>query len=108
MSMNKKEKYYDYIINDLVDTTYIKEEDDKYWSEVEFPFDKGNMYGIRYLTNLKNPGNMGKTFFKLFIKFAHYIVNVYGVKPEEFSMIWNRYLDEIDDKWGINIQRLPN
>ena len=105
--MGKKEKYYDYIINDLVDTTYIKEDDDNYWSEVEFPFDKGNTYGIRYLTNLKNPNNMGKTFFKLFIKFAHYIVNVYGVSAKEFSMTWNRYLDKLDDKWGIYIEKLP-
>lgn len=106
MSMDKKERYYDYIINDLVDTTYIKEEDDNYWSEVEFPFDKGSTYGIRYL-NLRNHDNMGKAFFKLFIKFAHYIVNVYGVNPKEFSMVWNRYLDELDDKWGINIEKLP-
>lgn len=107
MSMDKKERYYDYIINDLIDTTQIIGDDgDNYWSEVEFPFDKGSTYGIRYL-NLRGHDNMGKTFFKLFIKFAHYIVNVYGVKPEEFSMIWNRYLDELVDKWGINIEKLP-
>ena len=95
MSIGKKEKYYDYIINDLLDATQIIGNDgDDYWSEIEFPFNKGNTYGIRYL-DLTQPASGNYTNHLLFNNFSNYVKDMYGVTNNEVVSLWYSYLENL-------------
>lgn len=95
MSMNKIERYKEYIINDLIDTTQIIGDDgDDYWSEIEFPFNKRRKYGIRYL-DLLQPASKNFTNHILFNNFSNYVKDMYGVTNDEVTSLWYSYIENL-------------
>ena len=95
MSMNKIERYKEYIINDLVESTQIIGDDgDDYWSEIRFPFDKAGTYGIRYL-DLLQPTSKNYTNHLLFSRFSNYVKDMYGVSNDEVVSLWYSYIENL-------------
>ena len=94
MSMNKKERYYDFIIEDLISHTEIIDN-----ISVRFPFTGGGVkYTIAVLDLTKSAYN-SKTNFALLMKFFHYVTTTYGVKENELTLLWDRYVNEITSKF---------
>jgi hypothetical protein len=92
--MNKKERYYDFIIEDLISHTEIIDN-----MSVRFPFTGGGVkYTIVVLDLTKSPGKC-RTNFNLAMKFFHYVNTMYGVKEEEMDLLWKRYANEITSKF---------
>ena len=94
MSMNKKERYYDFIIEDLISHTEIIDN-----ISVRFPFTGGGVkYTIAVLDLTKSAHN-SRTNFALLMKFFHYVNTMYGVKEGEMYFLWRRYVNEITSKF---------
>jgi len=92
--MNKKERYYDFIIEDLISHTEIIDN-----ISVRFPFSNG---GVKYtiaVLDLTEPAYNSRTNFHLAMKFFHYVNTMYGVKEEEMDLLWKRYANEITSKF---------
>ena len=91
--MNKKlERYYDYIVNDLLDNTIIDNEGGFY----RFPFPIGNR--IKYnmsVMDLKKHYVESGTNSHLFSNFYVYLDTMYGIKPEEVKLLWDRYINRV-------------
>ena len=90
--MNKKlERYYDYIVNDLLDNTII-DMDNRFY---KFPFIKDNVRWNMDVMDLTIPIQSSNTNSNLFGHFYVYLDNMYGIKPEEVMTLWKRYIDKL-------------
>ena len=76
--MNKKEKYINYVVEDLVSKTEIDYEQGK----IKFPF-------------LPLAPYSSLTFF--FILFSNHVRKVYGAHSEEIEIIWDLYKQRIKE-----------
>lgn len=94
MSMNKKERYYDFIIEDLISSTEIIDN-----ISVRFPFTGGGVKYTIVVLDLTEPAYNSRTNFALAMKFFHYVNTMYGVKEEEMDLLWKRYANEITSKF---------
>ena len=86
--MDKKERYYNYVIDDLVKKTKIDHEREL----IKYPY-------THNLTSL--------SFFTIFSVFnSHYLFppfikhceDVYGLNEQEIDYVWGEYKDIINDK----------
>ena len=78
--MNKKEKYINYVVDDLVKNTEIDYEQGK----IKFPFHSLSSFFIQYLYLLPS------SFF------SNYIKEKYGAHSEEIEFIWDQYKERIE------------
>ena len=81
--MDKKEKYINFIIEDLVSKTEIDYEQGK----IKFPF-----------FPLSFPLYYSPLLFPSFSSFSNYIKEKYGAHSEEIEIIWKLYKERIKDK----------
>jgi hypothetical protein len=73
--MNKKEKYYNYVVNDLVKRSDINYDN----KEVTFPFDSTfSSVNYRIFLLRSKPSN----------GFSSHVITRYGVNDDEVEMIW--------------------
>ena len=90
--MNKKlERYYDYIVNDILDNTII-DMDNRFY---KFPFIKDNVRWNMDVMDLTQPIQSSNTNSTLFGHFFVYLDTMYGVKPQEVMTLWKMYVDRI-------------
>ena len=92
--MNKKERYYDFIIEDLISSTEIIDN-----ISVRFPFTGGGVKYTIVVLDLTEPAYNSRTNFALAMKFFHYVNTMYGVKEGEMYFLWRRYVNEITSKF---------
>ena len=84
--MDKKEKYINYVVEDLVSKTEIDYEQGK----IKFPF---------YSSTLPLPTTLPSFIsLPLFFSFSNYIKEKYGAHSEEIEIIWKLYKERIKDK----------
>ena len=85
--MNKKEKYYNYVVNDLVSKTEI----DHGKKRIKFPF------YYNYIS--PDPSQYPHLFFSFisssFSRFSKHVIERYGVHDEEMEIIWYQYKEKI-------------
>ena len=82
--MNKKEKYYNYVVNDLVSKTEIDNDQEK----IKFPFLLPTPIFLNYhLTPLLST--------PLSPSFIKYVKTRYGAHDGEIKIIWNLYKERI-------------
>ena len=90
--MNKKlERYYDYIVNDVLDNTTI-DMDKRFY---KFPFIKGNVKWNMDVMDLTKSIQSSNTNSNLFGHFFVYLDTMYGIKPEEVMTLWKRYINKL-------------
>jgi len=90
--MNKKlERYYDYIVNDILDNTII-DMDNRFY---KFPFIKDNIKWNMDVMDLTVPFKNSSTNSNIFSHFFVYLDTMYGVKPQEMVTLWEMYVDRI-------------
>ena len=80
--MSKKEKYINFIIDDLVSKTEIDYEQGK----IKFP--------SSLLSYPSSPLFLFSHYF-LFNSFSNYIKEIYGARDEEIEIIWKLYKERI-------------
>jgi hypothetical protein len=81
--MNNKEKYYNYVVNDIVKNTEIDYDQET----IKFPF----LHSLSPFP-LSHPFSSPLLYFPLFIK---YVKTRYGARYEEIKIIWNLYKEKI-------------
>lgn len=87
----KLERYYDYIINELLEDTIV-DMDNRFY---KFPFIMDNVRWNMDVMDLTQPIQSSNTNSNLFGHFFVYLDNTYGVKPEEVSTLWNKYVNKL-------------
>jgi hypothetical protein len=83
--MSKKEKYYNYVVNDLVSKTEIDNDQEK----IKFPFLLLHPFPFFYY----HPHFPLSTY--LFPSFIKYVKTRYGAHDGEIKIIWNLYKERI-------------
>jgi len=78
--MNKKEKYINYVVEDLVKNTEIDHDQET----IKFPFHSHSSLFFNYLYLLPS------SFF------SNYIKEKYGAHSEEIEIIWDQYKERIE------------
>ena len=82
--MNKKEKYINFIVDDLVKNTEINYEEET----VTFPFHPNpvlfDLSIYNFLAQYSSP-----------IFFTNYLISLYGVNRDEKETVYNRYKERI-------------
>ena len=86
MMGKRKEKYYNYVLNDLVSKTEIDHEREL----IRYP----------YTHNLTSPLNTIPLLYShyLFSPFIKHCKDVYGLNEQEIDYVWGEYKDIINDK----------
>tara|TARA_B110000211_G_scaffold198737_1_gene228801 strand:- start:918 stop:1163 length:246 start_codon:yes stop_codon:yes gene_type:complete len=77
--MDKKEKYYNYVVNDIVKNTDIDYDREK----IKFPFYNNSIF-FSFLP-----------LSSLFSRFSKHVIERYGVHDEEIKIIWYQYKEKI-------------
>ena len=80
--MNKKEKYYNYIIDDMVKKT-------------EIDYDR-DLIKLPYLSSFSLFHHLF-SFFLFSPSFSNHVRKVYGVHDEEIKIIWDLYKQRINE-----------
>ena len=88
--MNKrKERYYNYVVNDLVKKTEIDYVNGRMYT----PFPYNFPITILFFTPVYS------SFFSSFVcSFSKHCKNIYGLNDDEVKYVWNEYRDIIKDK----------
>ena len=87
----KLERYYDYIINELLEDTIV-DMDNRFY---KFPFIKDNVRWNMDVMDLTQPIQSSNTNSNLFGHFYVYLDSMYGVKPEEVTTLWYIYVNKL-------------
>lgn len=87
----KLERYYDYIVNELLEDTIV-DMDNRFY---KFPFIMDNVRWNMDVMDLTQPIQSSNTNSNLFGHFFVYLDNTYGVKPEEVSTLWYIYVNKL-------------
>jgi hypothetical protein len=82
--MNKQEKYYNYVVDDLVKNTEIDHDQET----IKFPF------YYNYILPL-HPTPFLFSLSYLSTIFSKHVIERYGVHDEEMEIIWNQYREKI-------------
>ena len=88
---NKLERYYDYIVNDVLDNTII-DMDKRFY---KFPFINGYIKWNMDVMDLTISIYSSPTNSNLFEKFYELVNDTYGIKREEVMTLWKRYIDKL-------------
>jgi len=83
--MNKKEKYINYVVNDLVSKTEIDYDQEK----IKFPFYNNSIFFISL------PSSPFSFFPFRFSRFSKHVIERYGAHSEEIKIIWYQYKERI-------------
>ena len=78
--MNKEEKYYNYVVDDLVKNTEIDHDQET----IKFPF----YYNYTPFPFVLHSHTISTIFSK-------HVIERYGVHDEEMRIIWNQYREKI-------------
>jgi hypothetical protein len=90
--MNKKlERYYDYIVNELLENTTI-DMDNRFY---KFPFMYSSVRWNMDVMDLTISIYSSPTNSNLFGHFYNYVNDMYGIKREEVMTLWKRYIDKL-------------
>ena len=90
--MNKKlERYYDYIVSELLENTII-DMDKRFY---KFPFMYSSVRFNMDVMDLTISIYSSPTNSNLFGHFYELVNDTYGVKPEEVMTLWKRYIDKL-------------
>ena len=83
--MNKKERYINYIVDDLVSKTEIDYDQEI----IKYPYQHSPHFSTYLLTpsHTPHPSLLSK-----------YIKEIYGARDEEIEIIWKLYKERIKDK----------
>ena len=84
--MNKKEKYINYVVEDLISNTEIDYDQEK----IKLPFLTPILYFF-----LLPPSSFFSSYFPFF---SNHVRKVYGAHDEEIEIIWKLYKERIKDK----------
>ena len=84
--MNKKEKYINYVVNDLVKNTEIDHDQET----IKFPF-----YYNYILPSSPLPFPSILFYSHHSTTFSKHVIERYGVHDEEMRIIWNQYREKI-------------
>ena len=87
----KLERYYDYIVNELLEDTIV-DMDNRFY---KFPFIVDNVRWNMDVMDLTQPILYKYTNSNLFAHFYVYLDNTYGIKPEEVSILWYIYVNKL-------------
>lgn len=87
----KLERYYDYIVNELLEDTIV-DMDNRFY---KFPFIVDNVRWNMDVMDLTQPIQSSNTNSNLFGYFYLYLDNMYGIKPEEVSILWYIYVNKL-------------
>jgi hypothetical protein len=88
--MSKKEKYINYVVEDLISNTEIDYDQEK----IKYPF-------LTYSysnTSLTLPPQLLLNYSSPNFPFANHVRKVYGAHSEEIEIIWKLYKERIKDK----------
>ena len=88
--MSKKEKYYNFIVDDMVKKTEIDHDQEK----IKFPFYNNSIFFstlLLILPPLYSPPNLSP----IFSRFSKHAIERYGTHDEEMEIIWNLYKEKI-------------
>tara|TARA_R110000868_G_scaffold408977_2_gene693580 strand:- start:63 stop:368 length:306 start_codon:yes stop_codon:yes gene_type:complete len=101
--MSKKEKYYNYIINDLVKDTNIDEELSNQLGTdfVVFPFKKeGKVFGDTHMAPVYS---LGLSFMSMTFKdnFTEHLQSMYGVREDEVEILNDLYANALKEKFNV-------
>lgn len=86
----KLERYYDYIVSELLENTII-DMDKRFY---KFPFIRDNVRYSMDVMDITQPIQSSNTNSYLFGHFFVYLENTYGVKPEEVFPLWDKYVNK--------------
>ena len=91
--MDKKEKYYNYVVEDLVKNTEIYHDQET----IKFPFYYTflSLSIPTYLPLSLLLSSPPSHYYSLFSHFSNYVIERYGVHDEEMEIIWNLYKEKI-------------
>ena len=94
--MNKKEKYYNYILNDMLGKTTFEPYDGHYVI-VKPPYFKNSRFIRRneYLHHIERQLHINR--------FKDHLTVVYGARPSESSAIWYEYIVRVKKRNGFSI-----
>ena len=87
----KLERYYEYIIDELLDNTIV-DMDNRFY---KFPFITDNVRWNMDVIDLTQPVQSSPTNSNLFGQFFVYVDNTYGVKPQEVFLLWYIYVNKL-------------
>jgi len=87
--VDKKQKYYKYIVDTLLNGTKFNHENDK----IQIPWIKGD----NRLRDFKNAGEHDTKYSQI-IGFETYMKNKFGVNDSELQMLWSTYLSRFVEK----------
>ena len=88
--MDKKEKYINYVVEDLISNTEIDYDQEK----IKYPFLPFNPPFLSSPLPFPSP-----SFYLLpILPFANHVRKVYGAHSEEIEIIWKLYKERIKDK----------
>jgi hypothetical protein len=90
--MDKKEKYYNYVVNDIVKNTEIDYDQEK----IKFPFSyQSHLFSSTTLHTFLTPSSSLLSYFHTFSRFSKHVKERYGVHDEEIKIIWYQYKEKI-------------
>lgn len=87
----KLERYYDYIVNELLEDTIV-DMDNRFY---KFPFIMDNVRWNMDVMDLTQPIQSSNTNSNIFGHFFVYLDNMYGVKPHEVFPLWYIYVNKL-------------
>tara|TARA_R110000868_G_C10716575_1_gene750425 strand:- start:5 stop:274 length:270 start_codon:yes stop_codon:yes gene_type:complete len=87
--VDKKEKYYSYVLEDLIKKTEIDHEK----KVIKTPFTKPIFF------NANNSYNASNIINYFFFDFYSYGMERYGIHDEESDIIWDMYRERFKKKW---------
>jgi len=86
--MDKKERYINYVVGDLVKNTEIDYDQEK----IKFPFYNNSIF---FPPNLSPLRPLPFSPFAIISLFSNYVIERYGVHDEEIKIIWYQYKEKI-------------
>ena len=91
--MDKKEKYYNYVVNDIVKNTEIYHDKKR----IKFPFYSFFLSPSSSLLVIpfSSSSTLTLPYTHLFFRFSKHVIERYGVHDEEMRIIWNQYREKI-------------
>ena len=93
---SKLEKYYNFIVNDLVKGTVLFNSGANQNRYIEFPFSKDvvSSFDFKYSESLKSPWPSNE----LYEDFVGYVRSKFGVGDNEMEDVWYMYVDKVLEK----------
>jgi hypothetical protein len=89
--MDKKEKYYSYVVEDLIKNTEIDYEQGK----IKLPFYYRYIFFSSSLLHTFLTPLPPSPYLHTFSRFSKHVIERYGVHDEEIKIIWNLYKEKI-------------